>query len=290
MNWKLISDELVVAVKSQGAELTSVKSRSNGTEYLWQADPKEWARHAPILFPVVGKLKDDTYTFKGVSYKLSQHGFARDMDFDLVRQSNTEVELSLTSSPSTRTNYPFDFLLSVIYKLTGRHLDIFYRVANTGTSPLLYSIGAHPAFRVPLAAGEKRYDYELIFEKEEEGHISVLESGLRTGEAKKSPIDGKRLSIGPALFDNDALVFGKLASKKIGIAKKGNMAFLYFYSDSPFFGIWSKSSTSEFVCLEPWWGIADSVSHNQSFGSKEGIRVLQPGEDEQFEYGFEVVT
>jgi len=289
MNWRLTSDELTVDVKSLGAELTSVKSRRNGTEYLWQADPKEWARHAPLLFPVVGKLKGDTYFYNGGSYKLPQHGFARDMEFDLVSRSQSHVELTLASSPSTKANYPFDFLLSVTYQLKGAFLGISYGVTNPGTSPLLYSIGAHPAFRVPLAAGEKRADYELIFEHEEKGLIAALDGGLRTGEVKKSPIDRKNLSIDSNLFDNDALVFGKLASGKITIGKKGSPAFLLFFSESPYFGIWSKSATSEFVCLEPWWGIADSVVHNQAIESKEGIRVLGIGEQEKFEYGFEIV-
>jgi galactose mutarotase-like enzyme len=185
--------------------------------------------------------------------------------------------------------YPFDFALTVSYALTGNSLTVCYSVKNTGGSPLLYSIGAHPAFRLPVHPGARRSDYELVFERGESTMIHLIEGGLLSGEKRPFLLENNRLPISDSLFDNDALVFKKLASKKISIAKKKEPPFLNFHFDAPFFGIWSKSRTSEFVCLEPWQGVADSLQHDQQFANKEGVVTLAAQQSRDFSFTVEIM-
>lgn len=289
MTHQLNSALLSIGVKSTGAELCSIKSNKTGTEYLWQADPSQWARHAPILFPIVGKLKDDTYYVDGIAYHLPQHGFARDQTFALTQATPDQLVFELRSSSELRAVYPFDFILSVTYTLAGNELNVRYSVKNTGGSVLLYSIGAHPAFRIPVHAGARRSDYELRFERNESTAIHLIEGGLLSGEKRSFSPENNKLPIADSLFDNDALVFKNLNSKKISLAKKNELPFLSFHFDAPFFGIWSKSRTSEFVCLEPWQGVADSTQHNQQLNDKEGVVKLATGHSRDFSFTIAIV-
>ncbi|CAD5280796.1 MULTISPECIES: aldose 1-epimerase family protein [unclassified Imperialibacter] len=288
MDYSLTSSDLIVGVKTLGAELCSIKGVSNGVEYVWQANPADWGRHAPILFPIVGKLKGDSYEYKGKTYHLPQHGFARDQPFSLIESTKSKLVFELTSNDKLKLVYPFDFSLSVTYELSGNSLRISYAVKNPGTDPLLYSVGAHPAFRIPVHPKAKRSDYEILFEKEEAVAVHLIDGGLLSGKTEPLALEQNSLAISDSLFDKDALVFKGLASKKLSLAKTGEAPFLNFYFDAPYFGIWSKSATSQFVCLEPWNGIADSVNHNQALKKKEGIRSLAPGATETFGFTVEI--
>lgn len=286
---QLTSPLLTVIIKNIGAELSSIKSLKTGTEYMWQADPNQWARHAPILFPIVGKLKEDTYYIEGSSYRLPQHGFARDQPFNLIEATPGKLAFELQSSDELKKLYPFDFALTVTYTLAANALNVCYSVKNTGGSPLLYSIGAHPAFKLPVHPGARRSDYELVFERSESTMIHLIEGGLLSGEKRPFSLENNRLPISDSLFDNDALVFKKLASKKISIAKKKESPFLNFHFEAPFFGIWSKSRTSEFVCLEPWQGVADSFHHDQQLANKEGVIMLAAQQSRDFSFTVEIM-
>lgn len=289
MDYSLTSSDLVVGVKTLGAELCSIKGVNNGVEYIWQANPADWGRHAPILFPIVGKLKGDSYQYKEKTYHLPQHGFARDQEFSLIESTESKLVFELTSNDDLKLVYPFDFSLLVTYELSGNSLQISYYVKNPGTDPLLYSVGAHPAFRIPIHPEAKRSDYEILFEKEESVVVHLIDGGLLSGKTEPLSLEQNRLAISDSLFNKDALVFKGLASKKLSLAKAGEAPFLNFYFDAPYFGIWSKSGTSEFVCLEPWNGIADSVNHNQLLIKKEGIRRLNGGASETFSFSVEIM-
>jgi galactose mutarotase-like enzyme len=288
MDHSLTSSDLIVGVKTLGAELCSIKGVSSGVEYVWQANPADWGRHAPILFPIVGKLKGDSYEYKGKTYHLPQHGFARDQPFSLIESTTSKLVFELTSNDKLKLVYPFDFSLSVTYELSANSLRISYAVKNPGTDPLLYSVGAHPAFRIPIHPKANRSDYEIIFEKEEAVAVHLIDGGLLSGKTEPLSLEQNRLAISDSLFAKDALVFKGLASKKLSLAKAGEAPFLNFYFDAPYFGIWSKSATSQFVCLEPWNGIADSVNHNQALEKKEGIRSLASGATETFGFTVEI--
>ncbi len=289
MMHQLQSTTLEVGVKSQGAELCSMKGVASGVEYLWQADPAEWGRHAPILFPIVGKLKNDSFLYKGQAYNLPQHGFARDQAFKIMTADSSCLMLELNSNPALKSIYPFDFTLNVKYELIESRLTITYLVKNTGKDQLLYSVGAHPAFRLPIHSGAKRSDYEIIFNENEHAAVHLIEAGLLSGKTEPLALQNKRLKISDDLFDKDALVFKHLSSKKLSLARIGETPFLNFHFDAPYFGIWSKSRKAEFVCLEPWQGIADSSDHSQELTEKEGIILLAPGGSEAFSFTIEIL-
>ena len=164
MNVEIFSSKLSIQMKAAGAEVISVKNSDN-LEYMWQGDASIWSRHAPVLFPIVGKLKDDSYIYKGQKYALSQHGFARDMAFKLMQHTANTCTFELSSSSETKTNYPFDFIFQIQYSLQNNVLETKYTVRNSGAEIIYYSLGAHPGFRCPLLENESFEDYYLEFER-----------------------------------------------------------------------------------------------------------------------------
>lgn len=165
------NDQLIAEIAEHGAELISLKSKEHGLEYIWQGDPAYWGRHAPVLFPFVGRLKDDQYVYQGKTYQMGQHGFARDMDFEVIEHGQEMASFILRSTPETLEKYPFDFELVISYELGGDGITVHYQVANTGEKEMFFSIGGHPAFNVPLEEGLSFEDFYLAF--------SPLKSRLR---------------------------------------------------------------------------------------------------------------
>ena len=272
-----ISNEQISAnINFQGAELSSLKKLDTNTEYIWQADPSYWGRHSPVLFPIVGRLKDDEYIHNDLNYNLSQHGFARDMEFNLVRQEDAYVCLTLKSSSQTLMVYPFKFELLISYELIDSKLEITYEVINKDHHDLLFSIGAHPAFNCPLFENEDRSEYSLLFSSQETASKQLLENGIRSGRTANVLQGEREITLSDDLFDEDALVFEDLTSSMITL-KKGNMKVLSVHFEGfPYLGIWSKNRDSRFVCIEPWQGIADNATHNHQLSEKEGIHRLAP--------------
>jgi galactose mutarotase-like enzyme len=267
---ELISNKLQVKIDALGAELCSVKNNS-GIEFMWQANPNVWARHAPVLFPIVGKLKNDSYCFNGQVYNLPQHGFARDMVFERLEGNSTGCVFRLTESEKTRTLYPFPFALDIAYHLEKDVLTVSYAVNNTGSKELYFSIGAHPAFNVPLIAGETYEDYRLGFTRNT-FEKSVLRDGLLLDEKITWQADQEQKSLNTALFDADALVFENGQIDEISLfSTKNSHKITLNCKNWPFFGIWSKKGCREFVCLEPWFGIADSLNGGADISQKKGI-------------------
>lgn len=283
----LENEFLRVSVKPEGAELTSIFDKANNLERLWQADPAVWNRHAPVLFPFVGRLLDNTYHYRGRSYSLPQHGFARDCTFRLKRETSTSVSYELTDSPETRANYPFAFKLQLDYSLQGNRVRVAHTVTNPGAETLYFSIGGHPAFRCPLLEGESFSDYYIEFEKKEtcarwyangNGHIARSEENYLQDTAV-IPYTLDR-------FSEDALIFKNLASSTVSIRSFKNQHVVTLDFDGwPYLGIWSKPGGAPFMCLEPWFGIADHVGHNGELKGKEGIMRLESGLNFCCEYG-----
>lgn len=266
---------LKITAKAPGAELTSIVKKATNTEYLWQANPTYWGRHAPVLFPIVGKLKDNTYILGKKSYTMKQHGLARNSTFKLVENDGFSLYYELKSNKETLQQYPFPFQLLIQYTLKGKDLIVFYRVTNPSTKPLYFSVGGHPAFNCPLLKGEKRSDYQLVFAQKESATTQRLTDGNRNGVTVPILKNDKVLPITNTLFDEDALIFDKLKSSKVHL-QKGNKKVLSFdFEGFPYLGIWSKNRKSPFVCIEPWYGIADSTFHNQQLKEKEGIIILE---------------
>ena len=274
----LENDLLKIKVKHHGGELSSLMNKETGTEYIWQAAPAFWGRHSPILFPIVGRLKEDQYYVGDKKYSMKQHGLARNMDFELVKRNKASLTFELVSSEATLAQYPYPFRLRIQYALYKPMLMVAYEVYNPSDAPIYFSIGGHPAFRCPLVEGEKRSDYQLKFEYQEIATAQRLVNGIRNGKTELILDNENILPLTDSLFDEDALVFSKLASEKVVLQKGDKQILTFDFKDFPYLGIWSKKRNAPFVCIEPWFGVADHVGHNQQLAQKEGIIKLGGGQ------------
>lgn len=274
----LENDYLKVSLAAKGAEIQSLFSKETEIEYLWNADPKFWAKHSPVLFPIVGSLKNDSYNYKDKNYALPRHGFARDHVFGFEKISNSEAIFTLTQTAETLKIYPFYFELKLKYQLIEKKLNLTYEVTNTGSEELLFSLGAHPAFAIPNTPNTIYNDYYLAFNADEKLTYWKLDNGLVANETGQIELGGHKLNLKHDLFVNDALVFKTMQSNCISLLNTKNDFGLHFhFEDFPFFGIWAAPNAS-FVCLEPWCGVADGVNFNQDLTHKEGINKLDAGE------------
>lgn len=273
----LQNEVLKIKFSPKGAELQSIQ-HINGLEYMWQADPAFWAKHSPILFPIVGSLRQDTYYFDGVAYHLPRHGFARDRLFAVHPLSASEVLFTLTDDAESRKVYPFAFEFGLRYVLKQNTLHCSYEVTNPAANDLWFSVGGHPAFAVPLLEEENYDDYSLVFNEEEPLHRYKLMDGLISDEWEEIKAPGGRLPLHPVLFYEDAIVLKHLKSTSVSLVHKHHPHGWHFsFEGFPFLGIWA-AKNAPFVCIEPWCGHADTVSHQQQLANKPGIVQLKPYE------------
>jgi galactose mutarotase-like enzyme len=271
-------------IKPEGAELTSLRDAA-GEELLWQAGP-EWPRHSPVLFPVVGRLAGDTLRHQGQEYRVTQHGFARDSLFEWAERTPTRAVLRLAESAATRAVYPFPFLLEMIYAVAGETLSVTARVSNPGDAVLPCGIGAHPAFRWPLAAGVAQEAHLLEFDTPETGPALAVEGGL-LGAEEPLPFDGRVLPLSPALFAQDAIVIPGVASRSVRFVAAGEdgvpaRVLTVAWEGYKDLGIWSKPGGAPFLCIEPWFSMASPVGWDGEIADKPGILLLPPGESRDF--------
>jgi galactose mutarotase-like enzyme len=274
----LENEILRVEVSSKGAELQTISNKVFDIEYLWNGNPAFWAKRSPVLFPIVGSLKNNTYFYKGKSYQLPRHGFARDMEFQIEKQNLKELILLLSSSAETKINYPFDFEFRIRYQLQSDELSTEYSIKNTGNEMLLFSVGGHPAFRLPVIEGTNFEDYYLKFEETETlPRWPISKDGLIQTQSMPVLEDSDRLNLKRSLFYQDALVFKYPSSSEISLkSNKTSHGLLFQMGEFPFLGIWS-AKDADFICIEPWCGIADSVNSDQQLENKEGIEKTAPG-------------
>ena len=274
------NDQLRVSVRPQGAELTSIFYKPTATERIWQADPTVWGWHAPNLFPIVGGLLNDELHVGGDTYPMKRHGFARQSLFVETESSDSHAIFTLRPSDETRAVYPYEFEFQVIYELTDASLSVTYRVVNEGDAAMNFSVGAHPAFNVPFGPGEAYSDYVLEFEQDEALVTHQLsDAGLFSGETRPVPTTNRQLALTPNLFDQDALVFKNLKSRRVSLKHKDHddRAVTVSFSDFPHLGIWAKPG-APFVCIEPWLGYADAEGGPTPIEQKEAIQHLGAGD------------
>jgi galactose mutarotase-like enzyme len=274
----LSNSELTATINTFGAELISIKNNSN-REYIWEGNPNYWGKHSPILFPIVGSLKNNNYIYNNSIYNLPRHGFAREMDFEVKEKTDLEVVFSLKQTGATLEKYPFNFELQISYTLTNSVLKIGYKVINNNDFSMPFSIGAHPAFALP----SDFKNYELLFEKSEKLIVSTLENDLISNATYILPMENNSLRLNYSLFENDALVFKTIASKSVTITENKIPFLKVHYNDFPSLGIWTKSQ-APFICIEPWIGYADTIENNGNLEDKEGIQIL--GENQTFETNY----
>ena len=266
---------LKVEIKSKGAELCSVFKKDNGLDYMWSGDPAVWGKTSPVLFPIVGTLKNNTYFYNDKPYTLSRHGFARDAEFEILEQEPQKASFVLKDSETSFANYPFHFELILTYELDNDLLKTNYEVRNTGTGNMYFSLGAHPAFKVPLTTGTTYEDYYLQFDHvENAGRWPISNEGLIQDTPLNFFNNSSRINLSHTLFRDDALVFKHLQSHKISLITDLNSRGLDFcFEEFPYLGLWAAKG-GDFVCIEPWCGIADSIDHDQQLIRKEGIEIL----------------
>ncbi len=289
----LRGDGIAATILAQGAELSSLRN-AEGRELLWQAGP-QWPRHAPILFPIVGRLKDDTLCHNGKTYPMTQHGFARDRSFAWIEQGPRSCKLVLSDDAETRARYPFAFRLEVTYSIDGPDLDVVFEVINTGNEMLPASLGGHPAFNWPLVPGLPKEAYTLTFDKTEPAPIRRLKDGLMRRQPERNPVEGRTLALTEELFDDDAMIFDQVASTSIrftatlgpAAATQGPMIEISWRGFREL-GIWSKPGGAPFLCIEPWHGFASPAEFNGEFADKPGLMHIAPGARQSLSYRIRV--
>ena len=289
----LVSHTAHVEINLRGAEITSFRSLVTGREYLWQADPVQWAHHAPLLFPIIGRLPSDTYLHEGQAYNLSPHGFANHQKFELLAQDAASCTLQLTSSAASYAVYPFEFVLQIHYELRASILTVGWRVSNPMASrELLFSIGAHPAFGCPLRpeVGERFEDYAIHFDHPVVLHRQLLHHDLRTGLIATIPQEPTMLPLSYSLFTNGALIFNQVDFVCLTLRKadKTGPFVRVQFDEFPYLGLWTKGPGAAFICIEPWQGISSVIDPPQELRNKEGIMVLAPGREYAVSYSVEI--
>ena len=279
MNYEIKNEHIKAKIKSFGAELNSLQKCAEELEYIWQGDSKYWNRHSPILFPIVGRLKNDSYTYQNQKYNMTQHGFARDKEFEVIKNEADFMEFRLKSDEKTLEIYPFSFELYLSYKLEKNSLIVSYKVINKSDDKMLFSIGAHPAFNWTLKEDEKKEDYFLEFENIKQTKRYFLnDKGLVYDSVDLKIIDNK-IALNEELFKNDALVFEDLNIKTLTLKNSINENYIKLnFENFPYLGIWSKPTGAPFICIEPWFGVADDENSNQNFEDKKGIITLEKDE------------
>ena len=290
MLYVLQNEELMVMVRSRGAELRSLKERSDETEYFWHGDPVWWKYSSPILFPIVGKLKGGEYQVAGHSYALPAHGLGRISEFRCVEHREATIAFELTWNEESLKSYPWRFRLGIGYELTGRAVKVKWQVSNADTAAMYFSIGAHPAFRCPIVYGEKLTDCYLEFsEVEQAANFRLTGDTLLERETEPS-IAGKKIPLNDEFFRRGVRVYENLKSDAISIkSRKSSKSLTIAAPDFPYWGIWApEAGGAPFICLEPWYGHMDFVDGGGEFSRKEGNLKLDPGEEFHAEYTISV--
>jgi len=264
------SGYLSAAIKAEGAELCSLCD-ATGEEMLWQALPV-WPRHAPVLFPIVGRLKDDALRHNGRSYRLTQHGFARDHRFAWLNRTVSSCRLVLHDDTATRAVYPFAFRLEVAFALEDDALVNTF--INTGRETLPASVGAHPGFRWPLQDGIDKAAHVLEFDQPEPAPIRRLAGGL-LGPPQATPISGSMLALDPALFEADAIILDQVASSSVRFTAPGAEAIEVSWEGFRELGIWMRPG-GDFLCIEPWYGTHSPADFDGEFRDKPGLMLIPP--------------
>lgn len=287
---KIENDFLTASFNLKGAELSSLRTKE--IEYLWNRDPAYWAWQAPLLFPIIGKLKDDKTLISGKYYSLTKHGFIRDLDFETVSLKKDEIIFRNTYSQETLQIYPYKYQMDVIYKLEGKSLVVIYKVMNHDTTFIPFNIGVHPGINCPLYDGESFEDYAIHFEKEESFSCPKIEANglINLKETVCEYWNLKKLDLKHEIFNIDTIVIMNVKSKWAALLNKKGKGLKIYFSDFKTFAIWSPyTKKAPFVCLEPWIGYADTADSDFDFLKKADLIFLEPGNSVEFSYKMQII-
>jgi galactose mutarotase-like enzyme len=278
---------LTAIIAAKGAEIQSLVG-ADGADVMWSGDADVWPWHAPNLFPIVGALDNDALVHQGQRYTMKQHGFLRHSLCEVVEVAPHGCAFRLTDNSDTREQYPFAFALTISYRIDDDRLGCAFSLHNPDSVPLHASIGTHPGFRRPLG-NTARDVHAVLFDKAEPAPIRRLGGRTLTADPRPTPVEGRVLHLNDALFDDDAVIFDRLNSRKITYGAPGGPAIEIEFADFPDFGIWSKPGLSQFVCLEPWQGMASPEGFAGEFADKPGVVALAPGETREWRYSVRVL-
>lgn len=275
------SGNVTASIDSKGAQLISLQK--DGKEYVWQRDPAFWEDCAPILFPVVGRCRNDRIRIKGKEYPMDAHGFVQNMELEVYREETDSITFALRQNEETKKSYPWDFFFTVTFRLDGNKLIAELKVENTDKETIWFGLGGHPGFNVPMNEGEKFEDYQLEFETEEILYSNrvIMEEVAILPDGKDLILDsGRILPLEHSLFNNDALIFEDIRSKWVKLVHKDTKAGLHFsYEDFPVLAIWTREEpfVAPYVCLEPWIGMGYRTNEGDDIEKKYGIKSLEAG-------------
>lgn len=283
---KIENKFLSIEVNPIGAELSSLKDLKTGIEHLWQGNPEIWASQAPNLFPIIGALKNGEYIFEGKTYKMPKHGFVRyNKDIQLKSETENELVFELNYSKESLKSYPFKFRFEIGFKLKEKSLIVHHSISNLDDKTMYFSLGGHPAFNAPISKNEDYEDYYLEFDRKMDLRTYLLNDEGLVSEKTRGILDNEnKIWLRKDLFENDALIFKDIPSKKVVLKSKNSGPILSLeYSEFKNLGIWAKPA-APYVCIEPWQGIADVEGTDQNLKTKEGIEKLEAGNNFQAEY------
>jgi len=277
----LENNDLLIEVNAHGAELNKLFSKKHKLDFLWSGDSNYWGRKSPILFPIVGRLKNNETIIDNKIYNMNQHGFARDCTFKLIKKNNNIITYSFIANEETRKKFPYNFELLISYELNDNSLKVLWNVKNIDSKIMYFSIGAHPAFNVPFKKDENLEDYYLAFKTKTNVEKYGFEIPYIKEKSKvKSP---EYISIKPEIFKNDALIYSGVDEVTLK-SKNNDMILKVYFKDFPFVGLWSPyyaetKTIAPFVCIEPWYGIADLLGSTNVFKDKLGVNKIEVGEE-----------
>ena len=289
MRYKMKNEKLTVEIESLGAELKSVKSNTTGMEYMWYGRPEYYKRTSPILFPIVGSLRNQEYFYEGKKYPMPQHGFARDMEFEVKSQSEDEIWFLLVSDSSTLEKYPFEFELHIGYRLTESTLKVMWKVINKSNKEMYFSIGAHSEFNCPLHGEADKTGYGLDFNTKQ----NVLASRINGDGLMMSPKQELQLKDGKMLFpegffDDGVYIVENDQTHRVSLTAPSGKAYVTVSFDAPLFGVWSpEKKNAPFVAIEPWYGRCDRDTFEGELCDREWGNKLNP--DSTFEKSYEII-
>lgn len=265
----LSNSNISATINKIGAELSCLKK--NNKNYIWTVDETFWNKTSPILFPIVGRLKNDSYTFENKTYTLSRHGFARDYEFKIVNQTEKSVLFSFESNSETLRIFPFEYDLKIEYNLNENELEISYFIENKSKKTMPFSIGTHPAFAIENIFSS----YSLQFNEDETLVSHNLKNDLFDSSTKEIDAKNGKIGLDYSHFENDALVFKHLKSNEITLQYNNEFVLKMSFEGFPYLGIWTKQN-APFLCIEPWCGLADTINHDGNILEKEGINLIEP--------------
>lgn len=291
MIYEISNDKFTAKIDSLGAQLVSLQGADH-FEYMWVGDPAYWREHAPVLFPIVGALREGKTRIGGQWFEMGRHGFAKRTEFALGAQAADSLSLVLTASPETKAVYPYDFKLTVSYRLQDSGIVTEFQVENPGSADLVYAVGGHPGFNIPVDESAGFEDYTIVFDSPESQRCPVIdmEAGLIDWEKSGFTLAGQEIPLKHELFYQDALVFENLNSHGVRIVNKATGKGVRMdFEGFPMLGIWSAVNDGPYVCLEPWTGCATLVSEGDEFVEKKGMTTLAPGEAKTHRFFVEVL-